>query len=94
MANPEVLQQSLARTRQDREDYEQAARDAGIKDVRRPANTPGNRVSFADGATVKPGMLPINRNPRFAPRVPDTPAPDPTPTPVPGAKTNARTRKK
>lgn len=88
MANPQALQESLARTRQRREDYEDAKVKAGVKDTRLPANTPGNRVSFAEGATAKPGAkMHVDGNPRFAPRAPEAPPAPPEPTPVPLAKT-------
>jgi hypothetical protein len=87
MANPQTLQDSLARSRQRTIDYENAKVQAGIKDTRLPAKTPGNQVSFAEGMTAKPGArMTINGNPRFAPRQPDEPAPPPQPTPVPGVK--------
>lgn len=94
MANPEALQQSLQRSRQRQEDYEQAARESGIKDVRMPANTPGNRISFAEGATAKPGTrMTVNTNPRFATQPVNAPAPEATPTPVPGPRVKKTPKK-
>jgi hypothetical protein len=66
MATPEALAASLERTKQRRADYEDAKVRSGIKDTRRPGNTPANVAHFADGMAIKPhDKVTIGGNPRF-----------------------------
>jgi hypothetical protein len=66
MATPDALAASLARTRERTAEYEDAKVKAGIKNTRRPGNTPANMSNFAEGMSIKPHeRVTINTNPRF-----------------------------